>query len=101
MQIRKVLTGQTDEITVGDHKYKVRNINDLPLENKNRIMNFHISGGLLQLLKEIETEHQLEPTKSIPRAISLLYIAKREQKKGNKLAVIDDSGNLVSEIYNF
>lgn len=68
---------------------------------KEERVEFRASGGLLQILNELRDNYRLSRSESIRRAVALFFIAKREQKKGRKLAVIDNQGNVVSEIYSF
>ena len=68
---------------------------------KEERVEFRASGGLLQILNELRDNYRLSRSESIRRAIALFFIAKREQKKGNRLAVIDNEGNVVSEVYSF
>lgn len=67
---------------------------------KEERVEFRASGGLLQILNELRDDYRLSRSESIRRAIALFFIAKREQKKGHKLAVIDNEGNVVSEVFS-
>ncbi len=68
---------------------------------KEERVEFRASGGLLQILNELRDTYSLSRSESIRRAVALFFIAKREQRKGHRLAVIDKEGNVVSEVYSF
>ena len=68
---------------------------------KEERVEFRASGGLLQILNELRDNYGLSRSESIRKAVALFFIAKREYKKGNKLAVIDNEGKIVSEVYSF
>ncbi len=68
---------------------------------KQELVEFRASGGLLQILNELRDNYRLSRSESIRRAVALFFIAKREQKKGHRLAVIDKDGTVVSEVYSF
>ena len=69
--------------------------------NKENGVSFHFTGGLLKTLNEIRANCGLTMSEIIRRSIAMFFIAKREQLKGNRIAVLDSEGNLVSEIYDF
>jgi hypothetical protein len=68
--------------------------------NKENSVEFHASGGLLNILNEICDEYGLSRTESIRKAIALFFIAKREQAKGNRLVVMNNN-EIISEITSF
>jgi hypothetical protein len=59
---------------------------------------FRASGGLLQILNQLRDNYGLSRSESIRNAIALFFIYKREYVKGNKLAVVDNEGKIISEI---
>lgn len=69
--------------------------------NKETGASFHLTGGLFKTLNEIRANCGLTRSEIIRRSIAMFFIAKREQLKGNRIAVIDSEGNVVSEIYDF
>jgi|LakMenEpi03Aug12_release.lakeMendotaPanAssembly.Ray.scaffolds.fasta_scaffold2071365_2 hypothetical protein len=68
---------------------------------KEERVQFRASGGLLAVLDELKESYGLSRSESIRRAITLFFIAKREQRKGFGLAVIDEHGAVVGEVHSF
>ncbi len=68
---------------------------------KEERVEFRASGGLLRVLDDLKKNYGLSRSESIRRAITLFFIAKREQAKGFGLAVVDEHGNVVGEVHSF
>ncbi len=67
---------------------------------KEERVEFRASGGLLEILNQLRTTYGLSRSETIRRAVALFFIAKREQSKGLRLALIDGNGNVVSEVHS-
>jgi hypothetical protein len=65
------------------------------------IVNFLASGGILSIINEIRDSYSLNRSENIRRAMALFFIAKKEQQKGNRLAIIDSDGNIIADIHSF
>ena len=68
---------------------------------KEERVEFRASGGLLEILNQLRSAHGLSRSEAIRRAVTLFFIAKREQGRGLRLAFVDDNGNVASEVHSF
>jgi hypothetical protein len=67
-------------------------------DTKEEHMEFRATGRILNILNELRDNYNLSRSEIIRRAIALFFIAKREQKRGNRLVVLNSDDELISEI---
>ncbi len=54
---------------------------------------------MLSLLSQLKDEFGINMSESIRNGVALFFIAKQEEKKGRRLAFIDETGKVTAEVH--
>ena len=71
-----------------------------PVKSEGKTVNVRANERMLFLLSQLKDEFGISTSESIRRGVSLFFIAKQEEKKGRKLAFIDENGNVAVEVHS-
>jgi hypothetical protein len=71
-----------------------------PIKSEGKTVNVRANERMLFLLSQLKDEFGISTSESIRRGVSLFFIAKQEEKKGRKLAFIDENGNVAVEVHS-
>lgn len=71
-----------------------------PVKSEGKTVNVRANERMLFLLSQLKDEFGISTSESIRRGVSLFFIAKQEEKRGRKLAFIDENGNVAVEVHS-
>jgi hypothetical protein len=71
-----------------------------PVKSEGKTVNVRANERMIFLLSELKKEFGVNTSESIRRGVGLFFIAKQEEKKGRRLAFIDENSNVVVEVHS-
>jgi hypothetical protein len=69
-----------------------------PAKSEGKTVNVRANERMLFFLSQLKDEFGISASESIRKGIGLFFIAKNEEKKGRRLAFIDESDSVVVEV---
>ena len=89
-----------ERIPIADNNNSTSKATISPVKSEGKTVNVRANERMLFLLSQLKDEFGVSTSESIRRGVSLFFIAKQEEKKGRKLAFIDETGNVAVEVHS-
>lgn len=70
-----------------------------PTSKEGKVVNVRATERMLSLLSQLKDEFGINMSESIRNGVALFFIAKQEEKKGRRLAFIDETGKVAAEVH--